>query len=583
MNLNSCWGRTRRALIFRPVIVLFAGWLVMATAGFGKDAKCPICEAAKAGDLARVAALLKADPKSVSSREDLKGTALHWAAFKGRADMVSLLLENGADANAETWLGLTPLHAAAVGGNTNVVKLLLARQAKVDARDISIGCTPLHCAAIAGSTEVAALLLANGAKIDARLNKSVSEQNKKKIYKIDTIEGAIAAVIFLADDGATPLHLAARNDNRAVAELLLANKADINARDDFEHTPLYAAAYNGNQDVVALLIAQGAEVTVRDRQGWTPLHAAIFRGYKGVVEQLLVAKADVNAADKQGQTPLQLAAVGGKAAMVKLLREHGAHDPTVDIYEAAGSGDLAAARVLLQGRPDLVSVNILFGMTPLQWAVQKGHLDMAELLLDNKADVNAKDILGETALHYAARNGRPDLVAILLSHGAKINTRNKAGQTPFQLATEGNHKDVINLLGGHGGKGGAMPKVDIFEAAGTGNAEAVRELLEKHPGLVSKKSRTGDTPLHVAAMNGRTEVVKLLLAGKADVNARNDYGVTPLHNAAGNGLTEVVALLLAGGADVNAKDEFGQTPLKMAGVDSRNMLKDLLRQHGGHE
>jgi len=92
-------------------------------------------------------------------------------------------------------------------------------------------------------------------------------------------------------------------------------------------------------------------------------------------------------------------------------------------------------------------------------------------------------------------------------------------------------------------------------------------------------------------------LVELLLANKADVNAKDDIFVsnmpsvipstpgdsTPLHWAAFSGHVEVSKLLLANKAEVNAKRTDGKTPLGVAKYMGRNDVVELLRQHGGHE
>ena len=72
------------------------------------------------------------------------------------------------------------------------------------------------------------------------------------------------------------------------------------------------------------------------------------------------------------------------------------------------------------------------------------------------------------------------------------------------------------------------------------------------------------TPLHVAADGGHKDVVELLLANKAEVNAKDNDGVTPLHCGGVSGHKDVAELLLANKAEVNAKDNDGGTPLHMA-------------------
>jgi uncharacterized protein len=86
------------------------------------------------------------------------------------------------------------------------------------------------------------------------------------------------------------------------------------------------------------------------------------------------------------------------------------------------------------------------------------------------------------------------------------------------------------------------------------------------------------TPLHHAAVKERDDLVKLLLAGGAAVNARDRSGQTALHLAAYWGRESAVALLLAANADVNAKDNKGHTPLGAA--QKHPQVSALLRRHG---
>ena len=108
---------------------------------------------------------------------------------------------------------------------------------------------------------------------------------------------------------------------------------------------------------------------------------------------------------------------------------------------------------------------------------------------------------------------------------------------------------------------GCGPSVDIWEAARTGNIEAVKQHIAAGTDLNVKGDR-GITPLLVAVMNGHKEITELLIAEGADVNAQdNDAGWAPLHAAARKGLKPVVELLIAAGADVNAKDDSNITPV----------------------
>jgi hypothetical protein len=104
----------------------------------------------------------------------------------------------------------------------------------------------------------------------------------------------------------------------------------------------------------------------------------------------------------------------------------------------------------------------------------------------------------------------------------------------------------------------------IHCAAMRGNIEDIKVMLTKNPELINKKNKSGDTPLHYAALGGYKEVVELLCACGADVTAQDKFGHTPLHCAARGGHKEVVEFLCACGAYVTAQDKFGHTPLHCA-------------------
>lgn len=120
------YGVTRRVAVALILSVALAG---------GSPAFCgPIHDAARDGDLKRVALLLKADPNLVFSTDEKYGQPpLHIAAFNDRKDVAELLLASKADVNAKAKNGSTPLHLAAAKGNKDLVELLLASKADVNA------------------------------------------------------------------------------------------------------------------------------------------------------------------------------------------------------------------------------------------------------------------------------------------------------------------------------------------------------------------------------------------------------------------------------------------------------------------
>jgi ankyrin repeat protein len=131
---------------------------------------------------------------------------------------------------------------------------------------------------------------------------------------------------------------------------------------------------------------------------------------------------------------------------------------------------------------------------------------------------------------------------------------------------------------------GCGPEPSIHEAAAGGNIKRVKQHLVEGVD-VNAKFKDGWTPLHMAAEEGHREIVDLLIAKGADINATAGAGAgvgwTPLHEAAEEGHKKVVGLLILKGADINVKNGDGRTPLDLAIKHKNAEIADILRKHGG--
>ncbi|KAJ5761102.1 hypothetical protein N7520_008258 [Penicillium odoratum] len=192
---------------------------------------------------------------------------------------------------------------------------------------------------------------------------------------------------------------------------------------------------------------------------------------------------------------------------------------------AAEKGHLQVVKILLQAKADLnARSEDLFGLTALQ-AAFKGHIDVVNTLIQAKADVNAEpgEILGRTALQAAAEWGHIDVVNTLIQAKADVNAESGEilGRTALQAAAEWGHIDVVNTL--------IQAKADV-------NAES-GEIL-------------GRTALQAAAEWGHIDVVNTLIQANADVNAPPgpQGGRTALQCAQNNGWREVAERLRQAGA-----------------------------------
>ncbi len=311
---------------------------------------------------------------------------------------------------------------------------------------------------------------------------------------------------------------------------------------------LHHAASAGDAERVRELLKKGADPNAKNEYGWTPLHEAAFRGHVDVVKLLLEHSADPNIQNERGWTPLHLAAFWGRVDVVRLFLERGVDPNIKDKY----------------------------GSTPLHIAAIRDHVDVARLLLQYGVDPNVQDKRGWTPLHVAAIRGRVDVVRFLLEHGANPNARDKDSMTPLHLMSE--YYEFLSLLISYG---------DMDEVLKYGNPQPPRwvpfhvevaKLLLEHGADLNAKNEGGWTPLHLAALNGRVDIVASLLEHGADPNVQDKFGRTPLHLAALNGHVDVVRLLLEHGADPTVKNKDGDTPLDIARARGHREVVSLIEK-----
>jgi len=382
---------------------------------------------------------------------------------------------------------------AAKNGDLEKVTTLVNGNAEIVFRTDDHGATPLHLAAEFGHKDVVELLLAKGAKINAKANYTYE--------KLQPMESYVPGTVVVPN---------------------LQQKVDENNYGVVHDgaTPLYLAAINGHEDVVELLYANGADINAKNNSGYSPLQLALENNYEDVAEFLIVKGADVNT--NNGYSPLHYAVSHGRLDLVKLLLAKGANDGTA-LNDALASGQLDVVKLLLSSNIDVNARN-KDGDTPLHYAVSKDNKDVVELLLAKGVDVNAKGFFNKTPLHRAVEEGYKDIAELLLAKGADINAKEYIGigqingKTPLYLAVEKGDRDMVELL--------------LVKGAD-----------------VNAKNDYGVTPLHLAVGKDDKNVVELLLANGADVNAKNNAGGTPLTTAlhSHNRDQDIVDLLRAHG------------------------------------
>jgi ankyrin len=373
-----------------------------------------------------------------------------------------------------------------------------------------------------------------------------------------------------------------------VAALLAATDAGAAAAGDQR---LVDAAKRQDKQAVQSLLKQGVDVNAPQGDGATALHWAVYWDDAATVDLLLKAGANVNAANDLGATPLYLACNNANGALVEKLLVAGANpntavtpDTTAEtpLMTAARTGSASAIKALLVHGAKVNAAEAAHGQTALMWAAAHRHPDAVRALIEGGADINARSKVdkmlvmvpdvgrftptkrnvidynggGFTPLLFAARSGDIESAKLLIAAGANVNDPSPEKVTPLVLAA-------------HSGQG-------AFAAA----------LLDL--GADPNIETAGYTALHAAVLRGDLNLVKALLAHKADPNAKitrgtpvnrtsKDYafsmtwiGGTPFWLAAKFAEVEIMKALVAAGADTKTATPDGTTPLlAAAGIDNR--------------
>ncbi|HET9361270.1 MAG TPA: ankyrin repeat domain-containing protein [Vicinamibacterales bacterium] len=324
-------------------------------------------------------------------------------------------------------------------------------------------------------------------------------------------------------------------------------------------------AAEGDTIAVKLFLAAGMDIDARDQEGFTALARAARKRQTETAQSLVAAGADPNLAvskDPAWGSPLAFAAENGDVATMKVLLLGGA------------KVDLKVGRI---------------GETPLLFAAYAGHRDAAALLLDNKADIEARTTDQSTAILAAVCSRNSDVMRVLGDRGADVNAASFQQRTALHCAAQQHDLEAMEYLVGKGAdvNAAAKSRSPLLSALSAPNTDATRAsaaavfLIDRGADVnVTADDSAGSTPLILAVRRQLPDVVGALLARGADPNAKAKNGETALMRALGQALggTEANAslamVLIARGADVNLPGRSivgpAPTPLLLA-VQAKNI------------
>ena len=354
--------------------------------------------------------------------------------------------------------------------------------------------------------------------------------------------------------------------------------------------PLIDAVKSGDRARVRVLAKQRSELTRAEADGTTALHWAVRADDLETTRLLLSAGADVSASTREGITPLALAAINGSVAMTETLLKAGAKanvalpEGETILMTAARTGQPDVLKALLKAGADLNAREHWFGETALMWAAAENHADAVRVLVEAGADINARSKLLDvprrrngqsilplgswTPLMHAARQGAHDSMRALIEAGVDLNLVDPDGATALVIAIINANYDEAALLV----EKGANPNIGDREA----NMAALYAAIDMHR-LAIGHGRPNTKP---SGQLDAVDLIKILLAHKADPNARLKAplmqrhhtggdralgeGSTPFMRAAKSGDVTVMRMLVAAGADPSLKQPNQTTALMLA-------------------
>jgi len=285
------------------------------------------------------------------------------------------------------------------------------------------------------------------------------------------------------------------------------------------------------------------------------LFEGIRQGKLELADSCLRAGARLEARNAEGATPLIAAANGGFTDIARLLLERGA--------------DVQARR---EG---------YYGSTALMEVAVGNDTAMALLLLEYGADVNLRDTFGDPAINWSAYYGHVPFTRLLLERGARWDVPSRHG-TALDIAARQWNLPLLEFFIGRGAGQplGSEPARRLLGAVRAGASEDARRWLSSGAQAV-QKDELGTPALLWAAARGDAAMLRLLLEHGAQPDAANRAGQTALAAAARFGHEEAVSLLLEAGANPNASGERYQlTPLIGAAMGGHQACGRLLLEAG---
>ena len=294
----------------------------------------------------------------------------------------------------------------------------------------------------------------------------------------------------------------------------------------------------------------------------------ISQGRSEEAKGRFISKYDINAVDADGNTALHIAAQINNANLCFFLINNGA-DVNQKNYNNQSPLHVAIANDSKESASILVNAgcNIFSRDSQGKTAMESGFMlndNYYDIFINKTTSQYRDEITGQTIVHYFVMSKNDKAINYCIKNGIPLSIEDNEGKTPLDYAFEEiEEANVVNIA--------ANLIMNGAERYGSGNYDYFQTAVLNRN--LDYRFDDGQTPLHLAAIQGHTAITDYLLKNQAQTDVQDSSGATPLHEAVRYGNVAIAKLLLATGANVNAKDNLGKTPILLAIPEEAN--KDI--------
>lgn len=532
--------------------------------------------------------------QNINDTDETGKGALHKAILSDNMKALKFLIENDADVNTFDSEGISPLLIAIKKENIPAVKLLLEKgKADMYDEDGNGINRPIYEAIKKENIKIIKEFINNSFDVNKNYSYEPSAITYAVIYSTndsklrETInllieKGADINEVYTNEDGekTTSIYWAVVNSKPEIVSFLIEKGAKVQNAGEIESFGNILSVSSGNflifqekeeylenpiieeKDkinsalITETLLKNGATnlIESKDKNGYTPVATSSIYGFNDTVKKLVEYKANINIQDKNGLTPLIYAIEQDNKELANFLIENGAdlnmaekeYDRT-PIFFSIENKNTNITEILISKGANVNAVD-KNGVTPLNIAIKEdGNIDIIKLLVKNKADLNILTEEGDSLIEYAINKNDTDMIQTLVEGGVNLNVAGISSNTPLMTAVSKSLENIVRIF---------LTKNDI-------NLNAI--------------NRNWNTALHMAAKNGNTVIIKMLIDKGANVDARNKQGYTPLHTAVENNNLEAANEIINGKANVEIRADNMKRPIDIAMDKKEDSMITLLK------